>query len=425
MSACIWYITKYTALPSARKGTTRPFLLLREMVKLGHRCVLLTSDSNHLTTPPKVNGRDLRQRVEGVDVCWVRTLKFSGAGSVRRILSWFDFEWRLWRVPKKDFPRPDAVIVSSPSLLTILNGLWLRRRYRCRLIFEVRDIWPLTLVEEGGYSRRHPFIMAFRAIEKLAYRLSDEVVGTMPNLSQHLNESLHRHAPVSCIPFGMHPDMVENVAPLPPGWMARHVPAGRFIVCYAGTIGLSNALETLFDCARAMQDVPDVHFLIVGEGGLAPRFETLHAGLPNVTFAGGVPKDMVQSVLKECDLLFFSVLPSRVWEYGLSLNKVIDYMLAAKPITASYTGYPTMVEEAGAGTSVPAGDPKALKAEILRLKALPPAVRDAMGSRGREWLLANRNYRKLAEDYLSVALRGRARNQDCGGAGPSHIRTAG
>jgi len=405
---CIWYVSKYVALPSARRGSARAFLLLREMVEAGHRGVILTSDSNHLTTPPEVRGRVLTETVDGVDVHWIRTLKFDGAGSLRRILSWLDFEWRLWRLPKRDIPAPDAVIVSSPSLLTILNGFWLRRRYKCRLIFEVRDIWPLTLVEEGGYSPRNPFVMAFRAVELLAYRYADEIVGTMPNLRQHVEESVTRHAPVSCVPFGIHKDMIEKSRRLPAAWIERHVPRDKFIVCYAGTIGISNALGTLFDCARMMVDDPDVHFLIVGEGGLKAHFEARCADLKNVTFTGAVAKDMVASVLDLSDLVYYSAVPSKVLDYGMSLNKVIDYMLAAKPVVASHTGYPTMEHEARAGVSAPAGDPMALKLELLRLKAMPREALAEMGARGRRWLLENRSYRALAAEYARLALRDRA-----------------
>ncbi len=111
---------------------------MREMVRQGHKTLMISSDANHLTTARQLEGSYLVETVGGVDVCWVRTYKFKGAKSIGRILSWLDFEWRVWRLPKQQFTRPDAVIVSSLSLLTIFNGLWLRRRYGCRLIFEVR-----------------------------------------------------------------------------------------------------------------------------------------------------------------------------------------------------------------------------------------------------------------------------------------------
>ena len=167
-------------------------MLLREMASQGHHCVLFTSNSHHLIERPDFDGSCRTAPVDGVEVCRIRVLKYKGAKSVGRILSWFHFEWRLWRLPKLVFRKPDAVIVSSLSLLTIFNGLLLRRRYGCRLIFEVRDIWPLTLIEEGGFSPRNPLVVALGMVERLAYRRSDAIVGTMPNLKRHVTGGVHR-----------------------------------------------------------------------------------------------------------------------------------------------------------------------------------------------------------------------------------------
>lgn len=405
MSACIWYVSKYVALPDAGKGGTRAFMIMREMAKMGHRCLIFTSNSNHLTDTPDFEGSHLTRVIDGVEVCWIRTLKYQGAKSFRRILSWLDFEWRLWRLPKDGLPRPDVVIVSSLSLLTIFNGLLMRRRYRCRLIFEVRDIWPLTIVEEGGFSRYNPFVIGLGMIERLAYRHADSIVGTMPNLQQHVVEVLGRLRPIHCIPMGVDESLIETVEPLPPAYDAGHIPRDKFVVCHAGTIGITNALGALFDCARAMRDQTEIHFLIVGEGGLKAQYQAMCVDLPNVSFAPAVPRDMVQSVLSRCDLLYFSVHTSKVWRYGQSLNKVIDYMLAGKPVVASYTGFPSMINEAGCGTFVPAGDIDALRCEILRYFRTPADARATMGAAGRAWLLRNRRYPKLAEDYLRLAIR--------------------
>jgi glycosyltransferase involved in cell wall biosynthesis len=424
VNACVWYVSKYAALPAAGRGGTRAFLIMRELARAGHRAVMLISDSNHLTEVPRLTGPHLLETVEGVDVHWIRTRKFTGAKSIGRVLSWLDFELRLFLFPKQDLPRPDVVIVSSLSLLTILNGLWLKFRHRCRLVFEVRDIWPLTIVEEGGFSPRNPLVMGLAAVERLAYRTADVIVGTMPNLEAHVSEVSARHAPVHCVPFGVDVDMIEKARPLPPNWVQEHIPAGKFVVCHAGTIGITNALDTLFDCARAMRNRSDVHFLILGEGGLKHHYEALTADLPNVSFAGAVAKDQVGAALEACDLLYFSVHVSKVWNYGLSLNKVIDYMLAGKPIVASYSGYPTMVEEAGAGTALPAGDPVALAAEIVRYADMEPEARHSIGQAGRNWLWRNRQYKDVAARYLDIAMH--SRNPEKGqavGALPGTDRT--
>jgi glycosyltransferase involved in cell wall biosynthesis len=93
---------------------------------------------------------------------------------------------------------------------------------------------------------------------------------------------------------------------------------------------------------------------------------------------------------------------ARRWEFGMSLNKLVDYMLAAKPVIASYDGFRSMINEADCGTFVPAGSVEALTAEIERYAAMSPAERDQIGQRGRQWLLKNRTYEALAANYLDI-----------------------
>lgn len=400
MSRTIWYISKYVVPPYAAKVGTRGFLLMREISKAGHKAVLITSDSNHLATPPEVRDRVMTEVVDGVTVHWLRTWKYKGARSIGRMVSWLDFEWQLLRMPKTDMPRPDVLIVSSLSLLTILTGLWLRRRHGCKLVFEVRDIWPMVLTEAGGVSRWNPLVILLAWIEKAGYRRVDLIVGTMPNLAEHVTEVTGQTRPVICIPQGVDPKLLEASGELPQGFIDAYIPEGKFIICHAGSIGADNALETLMACARDMTSRDDIHFLIVGEGYLKQQFQDMARDLPNVTFAPAVPKAAVQSVLARADLLYFAVHKSPMLRFGQSLNKVIDYMLSGKPIIASYTGYPSMINEADCGSFVPAGDVPALRSEIERYAAMVPEDRAEIGRRGRAWLLENRRFEFLAAEYL-------------------------
>jgi glycosyltransferase involved in cell wall biosynthesis len=399
---CIWYVSKYVAPPAKASAGGRGYLIVREFARMGYRSVIITSDSNQLAEVPVLTSPYLFQEVDGIQLCWVRTMKYTVAKSLRRILSWLDFEWRLWRLPKNELPKPDVVIVSSLSLLTILNGFLLRRRYQCRLVLEIRDIWPLTITEEGGFSRWNPLVLGLGFIERLAYRYADAVVGTMPNLGEHVAAMLGRPKTTHCIPMGVDEALLAPGDALPVDYVETYIPRDKFIVTHAGTIGITNALDTLLDCAELMRDDPRIHFLVVGEGDLRAHYQRKYAHLPNLTFAPRVPKQMVQAVLSRCDLLYFSVHVSTVWKYGQSLNKVIDYMLAGKPVVASYTGYPSMINEADCGTYVPAGDIEALRREVQRYAAMEVSQREAIGRRGREWILAHRRYETLAKNYLDI-----------------------
>ena len=80
--------------------------------------------------------------------------------------------------------------------------------------------------------------------------------------------------------------------------------------------------------------------------------EERYSNLHNVTFAPRVEKEMVPSILERCDLTYFTTVDSKVWRYGQSLNKIIDYMHNGKPIVAEYSGYPSMINESKCGVFI-------------------------------------------------------------------------
>lgn len=398
---CIWYISKYVMPPGRGSVGGRGFSLMRELASSGDKVVIITSDSNHLIHAPALNSPYMHESIDGVDLWWIETLKYQTSKSIRRALSWLHFEWRLFRMPKEDLPTPDVLIISSLSLLTILNGFLLRRRYHCRLVFEIRDIWPLTLISEGGFKSYNPLVWILSLVERWGYRHADLIVGTMPNLSEHITSILGYRKPVACIPMGFDEQVDNQKQPLPDDYVRRYIPQGKFIVAYVGSIGISNALDSFLACVTQLANNPEIHFLIVGDGDLRAKYLEQYGQLPNISFGPKVAKDMVQSVLKNCDLLYVAGLTER-WKYGQSLNKLIDYMLSGKPILASYSGFPSMINESECGYFLPSDDVGELKEKILEFASMDRQDLLEMGLRGRRWVLNNRNYRQLARDYRAL-----------------------
>lgn len=402
MRRTIWYVSKYVAPPQHGSVGGRGYEIMHELAALGHRCVVITSDANHLVETPSLAGPVLGQQQDGLDLYWLRTFKADSARSWKRIVSWLHFEWRLFRFDTDTLPTPDAVIVSSLSLLTIVNGLRLKRRYRAKLVFEVRDIWPLTLVDEGVAGPSHPLVRALGFVERLGYRRADAIVGTMPGLGLHVHEVMGRDLEVHCIPQGF---SGRTLAEAQPGSSSADP---GLMVGYAGTIGSSNALETLFDAARLLRDRPEIRFSVIGDGPLLATFKEQCADLDTVTFLDRVPKASVAEELEKCDVLFLATYPAKRWEFGQSLNKLIDYMMSGRPILASYSGYPSMINEAECGSFVPAGDAAAVASGLRQFEEMPQAAREAMGNRGRTWLLAHRSYEQLARNYHALLFPGLA-----------------
>jgi len=96
MGKCIWYVSKYVSPPGKGSAGGRGYLLMKEFARLGYSSVIITSDSNQLVQVPSLDRPYLRQEVDGIELWWIRTLKYQVAKSLRRILSWLHFEWRLF-----------------------------------------------------------------------------------------------------------------------------------------------------------------------------------------------------------------------------------------------------------------------------------------------------------------------------------------
>ncbi|MBU2863003.1 glycosyltransferase family 4 protein [Reinekea forsetii] len=402
MQKTVWYISKYYAPKTKNSIGGRGWLLMRELVDLDRQPVVITSNSNNLIEDVKLDAPVKDEVVEGVRQIWLSTIKYGVARSKLRVLSWFHFEWKLFWIKKTNLPRPDVVVVSSLSLLTVLNGLLLKKKYNCRLVFEVRDIWPLTIVEEGGVSANNPFVKFLGWIERLGYKYSDAIVGTMPNLEQHVRKVGCRNTPVFCIPMGVASEQLVHSSTVSDDYRKRYLSGSEMKVVHAGTVGITNALDIFFQAAEALKDNKRIKFILVGDGALKSKYQAQYGHLHNLVFAPKVDKSQVGSVLELSDIVYFSTFPSKVWEYGQSLNKLIDYMLSGKPVLASYSGYPSMVNEAECGHFIPSGDLHALVAALKSYSTKSKEDLKIIGNSGKEWLLENREYKLLARQYDDI-----------------------
>jgi glycosyltransferase involved in cell wall biosynthesis len=397
----IWMITKYAA--SKEHGfESRIFALARRFVNLKHNVSVISSDSNHFGTYPKYNAIYNYENFDGVDVLRIRTFKYIKTASFERILSWLDFELKLFFAPLKKVHKPDVIIVSSLSLITILNGIRLKRKYKVKLVFEIRDIWPLTMVEEGGYKISNPFVKILGKIEQYGYVKSDLIIGTMPNLKEHVeNLTGIKDNKCVCVPFGFDADFYNLLKVSPIEFAIKYkIPSNKFLIGYAGSIGISNGLNTFIDCAKKMSNDNRIVFVLLGDGDLKSVYVNETKNFENIIFISKVRREEVASFLALCNLLYFSSLKSKIWNYGWSPNKLIDYMMAGKPVLASYSGYQSMINEADSGFFVPAEDSEALVKILSQLVLMPSSTLEEMGLRGKKWILKNRNWDFIAESYI-------------------------
>ena len=142
-----------------------------------------------------------------------------------------------------------------------------------------------------------------------------------------------------------------------------------------------------------------------GEGDLKKKYYTQTKNLNNITFLPLIEKKFMLSLISCCDLLYFSTHNSKIWRYGQSLNKLIDYMLSGTPIVGSYDGYQTMLNEAKCGEYIKPNDKDELLRKIYKYKNMSTKQRQLIGIKGKKWVLENRSYEKLSDTLSEIILK--------------------
>ncbi|GAB3465639.1 O-antigen biosynthesis protein WlbE [Massilia terrae] len=387
----------------------RPYYLAREWVRQGHKVRIVAANRSHIrATAPQLQGRDrLDETIDGIDYTWFSTPRYRGNG-IARVRNMASFLWHLLRERRRLAAevKPDIVIASSTYPLDIWPAFLMARLARARLVFELHDLWPLSPIELGGFSRWHPFMLLLQAAENFACRRANAIVSILPKVRAHLES--HGMAPhkLHIIPNGADPaewfaaaELPSDLAHLFGTLRARN----RFIVGYAGTHGLANALGTLLEAAQLLRGQP-VDFVLAGTGPEKPALQQQAArlGLDNVHFLDPVDKHQVPALLARFDLAYIGWRHQPLYRFGIAPNKLIDYMMAARPILHAVDAGNDPVAAAGCGLTVAPENPQAIADGVLAMRALGRARLDELGQRGHAFALANHSYPVLGQRFLTA-----------------------
>jgi len=397
----IWFINEYAGSPY-HGMQFRHYYLGKELIKYGYNVWIITASYSHLRhKQPLESGIE---KINGVNYFWIKVNKYSHAHDKKRILKWFIFSIKLFMKFKK-LPKPNYIYVSSPFLLPIVPAYWFKKQFRdLKLIFEVRDIWPLTLIELGGYSKTHPFVKFLEYLENFALTKADILVSVLNNFGEYLKDKNINREWVF-LPNGISLSSYEEESL--PEWFLKKIPRNNFIVAYTGSINISNALDTLMETAKLLKERKDIKFLIVGSGNQLNkliRFQKMW-NLNNVVFINPISRNQVLFFLKKfADVTYKGSRNSRLYRYGISPLKLFDYMYAKKPIVHAINTKNDLVSQAKCGINVEAENPKAIADAILKFYKMPEKERRKIGENGYNFLLKNHTYERLAKRLVEEVL---------------------
>lgn len=402
--ANIWYIHPYAGGPGIGRYD-RPYHLACYWRKKNHKPVIICPNYHHLLDQEKLPGTT---KIDDATYEFIASKMYKGNGFGRmKHMLFFGYKLlREYTLLVKLHGVPDVIISSSPHPYTVLAAYILAQRSKARFIFEVRDLWPLSLTELAGLKKYHPLICFTAFFERLAYRKADNVVSLLPNTLDYMVSRGLKPKKWSYIPNGVKKDIsLDHELSSSCVHLAKEkIENGHKVVVYAGALGVPNNIEVLL-CAVELfknQGGSGFHFILIGRGERRKYIEeqVVFRGLSNeITLFEQVPKTIIHQLLSVASFGFISLKPKNIFEYGVSPNKLFDYMLARLPVLYAINSGNSPVSESGCGFSCNADDPQSITDALVAASKMSAEQLKEMGFAGYHFVTHNHDYEVLAEKY--------------------------
>ncbi len=391
----VWILNHY-AQTLASSGITRHYHLAKHLPAHGWSASVIASSVDlHTKAQRLAKGETRRLETIGeTSFLWLRTPRYE-RNDGRRILNILAYTLRVllpWNL--RGLQEPDAILGSSVHPLAAWAAALLARRKKVPFIFEVRDLWPQTLIDMGAITPNGLPARALRALEKWLYKQALYIVVLLPKASDYIAPLGVAPERIVWIPNGV--DLQDFPSPSP----APEEPP-VFNLMYFGAHGEANGLAPLIEAMALLKgrDLPrPARLRMIGDGPEKPALMQLTARLEveNISFEPAVAKTKIPVLAREADAFVFVVRDLPLYRYGISLNKMFDYLAAARPILYAGAAVNNVIGEAKAGLTVPPENPSVLADAIERLVSLPPEERAEMGRNGRAYVEKHHAFSHLA-----------------------------
>lgn len=391
--------------PESAANATLMTLLAEELTQLGHEVTVITA-MPHYDTNRIFDG--YRGRL------WMREQR--GAVQVKRVTLYVPPEkgrllGRLFNYLSFNAlstlaglltRRHDILFVPSPPLTNGVSGFLLSRLRGMPFVYNVQDIYPDVAVRLGVLTNRR-VIRLFEQMERFVYRKAAAVSVISNNFARNLRQKGVPETKLRVIPNFVDAEFMTP-GPRCNAFSREQGLDAKFVALFAGNMGLSQGLETVLEAAERLRDVPEIVFLIIGNGTTKPALVALAEArrLENVRFLPFQPYERVPEFYAASDVC---LIPLRKGLTEDSVpSKLFTIMGMGRPVVASVDeGSDTarMIGEAGCGVCVEPEDACALADAILRMHN-DPAGAAVMGAQGRAFVEARYTRKAVAKQYAAL-----------------------
>lgn len=403
MSKKIWILNHY-AIPPNMPGGTRHYDLSQELIKKNFEVTIFSSGFSHGKKNYFKLFKGKPYIVENygkLKFVWLKTTSYK-KNNYKRIINMISYLTKILKVAH-NFSKPDVIIGSSVHPFAVIAAWLLSKRYKAKFIFEVRDLWPQTPIDMGVIKPNGIIAKLMYAWEKFMYRRAEKIVVLLPNAKKYIEGKGISTEKVVWIPNGVNLEQFNNPIQLDPDSdlvQLLRKSKNKFKVIYTGAHGPANGLNVVIEAASIFQkNHNEVQFFLIGNGVEKEKLQcdSEKYKLKNIHFFSSIPKEQIPDLLRYADLLLHCFAPVDVFKYGISPNKIFDYLASEKPVIMSVKTSNNIVQEAGAGITVEPGKAEALVQGIIKIQEMAPEERQKMGANSRAYVEKYHSTRVLAD----------------------------
>jgi glycosyltransferase involved in cell wall biosynthesis len=360
--------------PEMNAPATRTYEHALRWVRAGHEVTVITTAPNFPEGKLFSGYRNrwhTSETMDGIVVVRVKTYIAANEGFLRRSLDYISF-MITGALAALFQPRPDVLVTTSPQFFCAMAGWMVTRVRRLPWVFELRDLWPASIVAVGAMKAGR-VIRWLERIELRMYRDADAVVSVTDAFKTDLVRRGIDPAKVHVVLNGAD---LARYRPMPKdeALVDQYDLRGKFVVGYVGTHGMAHALDKIVDAATILRDNAAVVFLFTGSGARRADLEQMVRSreLTNVRLIPAQSKSLMPRVWSLHDL---ALIPLRDQELFTTVipSKLFEAMAMGVPVLVSVpegecTG---LVRKIGCGTLVPPEDPEAIAKAIVRFQENP------------------------------------------------------
>lgn len=372
--------------PESNAPASRTYEHAREWIKQGAEVTVITCAPNF--PEGKVfegySNRWIRkENIGGIEVWRVKTFISSNEGFLLRTLDFISFMLSsfLFGLFTR---RHDVIVGTSPQFFTVLSAWALSKLKRVPFVFELRDIWPESIVAVGAMERNW-VIRILEHIELFLYSQARSIVAVTQSFKSSLTKRGVEPDKVAVILNGVD---LGNYKPQPekdPVLSVKYRLQGKFVVGYVGTHGLAHGLEHVVSAAELLKENADVCFIFAGSGSERHKIEQLvqQKALQNIILIEKQPKENMSRLWSLCDValvslrdtpLFSAVIPSKIFE---AMGMGVPILMSVPKGEAT-----KIVSENNCGICVPPESSKAIAEAVLSLFQNPQQIENyALGAK--------------------------------------------